>query len=81
MVVYVSSGLSFREREVKLGARNDNFVVIESGVKATERVALVDPTIQFDENAPAKGKAKGDIGAGGKDNGSSSPQANSRGGR
>jgi RND family efflux transporter MFP subunit len=43
-VVYVESGAGFEKREVTLGAKNDNFVILTKGVKAGERVSMVDPT-------------------------------------
>jgi len=44
MVVYAVDGGSYRERAVKLGARNDNYVVIEEGLSVGDRAAMVDPT-------------------------------------
>ena len=49
MVVFAADGGSFKERKVELGARNDNFVVINAGLKESESVALVDPSAQFEE--------------------------------
>lgn len=68
-VVYVKSGRSWKERLVDLGPRNDNFVVVEAGIDAGERVALVDPTKQVEfkkkeddtekkQMAPAKNNKK-----------------------
>lgn len=48
-VVYRQSG-GFRSVPVELGIRNDNFVVVTSGLEAGERVSLVDPTKPFDES-------------------------------
>ncbi len=56
MVVYAGDGGGFKERKVELGARNDNFVVIESGLNAGERVALVDPTAEIDDPSGASDK-------------------------
>jgi len=47
-VVYVKSGRSWEKYLVDLGPRNDNFVVVEAGIDAGERVALVDPTKQIE---------------------------------
>ncbi len=44
MVVYEKAGSDWREVEVEIGPRNDDFVVIESGIEAGASVALVDPT-------------------------------------
>jgi RND family efflux transporter MFP subunit len=43
-VVYVENGSSFDKREVALGAKNDNFVVVTKGLRAGEKVSMVDPT-------------------------------------
>lgn len=51
-VVYVENGSSFDKREVTLGAKNDNFVIVTKGVKPGERVSMVDPT--KDTGSPAK---------------------------
>jgi len=41
--VFVGEGSSFDRREVELGQRNDNFVVVTSGLEAGEHVALRNP--------------------------------------
>lgn len=41
--VFVGEGTSFDRREVELGQRNDNFVVVISGLEAGESVALRNP--------------------------------------
>lgn len=51
-VVYVKSGNDFREQQVKTGKRNETVVVIESGLKANQVVALRDPTRQSTQEAP-----------------------------
>jgi multidrug efflux pump subunit AcrA (membrane-fusion protein) len=43
-IVYVQQGGHFEERSVKIGERNDESVVILSGLNPNERVALSDPT-------------------------------------
>jgi multidrug efflux pump subunit AcrA (membrane-fusion protein) len=48
MICYVSSNGSFDERVVTLGKRNDNFVVVEAGLKQGERVALRDPNLPLE---------------------------------
>jgi multidrug efflux pump subunit AcrA (membrane-fusion protein) len=40
---YVGDGGSFEKREVALGQRNDNFVVVTKGIKTGEKVALRNP--------------------------------------
>jgi RND family efflux transporter MFP subunit len=49
--VYVGEGSAFEKREVALGARNDNFVVVTKGVSAGESVALRNPE-QEDSDSP-----------------------------
>ncbi|MBI5472801.1 MAG: efflux RND transporter periplasmic adaptor subunit [Ignavibacteriae bacterium] len=44
-VVYRTSGSSARPQEVTLGAKNSNFVIVNSGLKPGDKVALRDPTI------------------------------------
>ncbi len=47
-VVYVKDG-NFSQRVVKVGKKNSNFIVIEDGLEAGEKVALRDPSIYFKE--------------------------------
>ncbi len=42
-LVYVASGRSIRPREVVLGPSNEDFVVVESGLREGERVCLREP--------------------------------------
>lgn len=49
-IVYVRYGRKWKRRVVELGVRNENFVVIESGVQADEIVALVDPVLKTDKS-------------------------------
>jgi RND family efflux transporter MFP subunit len=55
-IVYAMSGSRAQPRDVTLGAKNDNFVVVTAGISAGERVALRDPT--EDASAPAKKDSK-----------------------
>jgi len=48
MICYVSTNGSFNEREVTLGKRNDNFVVVEEGLEEGQRVALRDPNMPLE---------------------------------
>ncbi|MBN1448569.1 MAG: efflux RND transporter periplasmic adaptor subunit [Bacteroidetes bacterium] len=48
---YVSDGGSFEKREVTLGQRNDNFVVVASGIREGELVALRNPEMSVEEDA------------------------------
>jgi RND family efflux transporter MFP subunit len=43
-VVFVTSGSSFEKRRVEVGKRNDTHIIIVSGLKGTEEIALADPT-------------------------------------
>jgi len=47
-VVYAKNGRNWEKNLVDLGPRNDNFVIVEAGIAAGERVALVDPTKQIE---------------------------------
>ncbi len=46
---YVGEGTSFEKRELVLGARNDNFVVVKKGLSEGEQVALRNPEQKSDE--------------------------------
>ncbi len=48
MICYVSTNGSFEEREVTLGQRNDNYVVVQEGLVEGERVALRDPNLPLE---------------------------------
>ena len=42
-IVYLKNGNSFEERNVEVGAENDNFVIIAAGLKEGDEVALTEP--------------------------------------
>ncbi|RPI11868.1 MAG: HlyD family efflux transporter periplasmic adaptor subunit [Acidobacteriales bacterium] len=69
-VVYVRSGERFEERAVRLAKRSESTMVIASGLKAGEEVALADPTRQGSKKKQEKGKTDG----------SASPMASPSGG-
>ena len=48
-VVYVLGSRSPRMKEVKVGAKSSNYIVIEEGLKEGDRVCLRDPTIPLEE--------------------------------
>ncbi len=48
-LVYVVGGGANEEREIVLGARNDNFVIVEEGLGPDDRVALRDPTLVLED--------------------------------
>jgi HlyD family secretion protein len=49
--VYRQRGGSFKPVPVELGDRNDNYVMLISGLKEGDRVCLVDPTKPFDASS------------------------------
>lgn len=51
---YVGDNGSYDKREVELGQRNDNFVVVTSGVEAGEKVALRNPEREDDTAGSAE---------------------------
>jgi HlyD family secretion protein len=59
-IVYVENGKGFDERIVSVGQENDDYVIITSGIKEREHVALRDPTelstIKDDEEKKNGGK-------------------------
>jgi HlyD family secretion protein len=55
-VVYVKKGNSFSKREVVLGARNDNFVVVKKGLAAGEEVALRNPEAKDEPDTQQESK-------------------------
>lgn len=56
-VVYVIKGNGFRERQVKVGQRNDTDIIVAEGLKGKEKVALRDPTLK-EEVGTTEGKEK-----------------------
>lgn len=50
-VVYVKNGSGFDEREIELGEKSEDFVIVKSGIKHGELVALRDPSINLDDNS------------------------------
>jgi len=62
LVVYVKNGDKFEPREIKLGKRSESALVVTSGLKAGDTVALADPTARPGEKK--KGEAKSGGGAG-----------------
>ena len=57
--VFVRNGSGFDRREVELGERNDNFVIVKKGVNAGEPVALRNPEQSEEEAKMEKDKADG----------------------
>jgi RND family efflux transporter MFP subunit len=53
-IVWAASGGGFKQQEVKLGERNDNFVIIDSGIESDDVVALVDPNVAENEKSSLK---------------------------
>jgi RND family efflux transporter MFP subunit len=52
--VYVRSGGSFNKREVELGERNDNYVVVKNGLTEQDQVALRNPEAREDKEGGQK---------------------------
>ena len=48
-LVYLVRGRESEEREIVLGKRNDNYVIVEEGLGAEDRVALRDPTLVLED--------------------------------
>ena len=48
-VLWEANGSDWEMRDVVLGERNDNFVVIDSGIKEGAKIALIDPNVAADE--------------------------------
>jgi len=57
-VMYLVKGNAFKERQVKVGARNDTDIVISQGLKPNEKVALRDPTVKLEETDISKQKGQ-----------------------
>lgn len=64
MVVYVKQGGRYVAREVKLAKRSENTMVIESGVKPGEEIAMTDPEAKPGQKKQDKGGSGGGGGAG-----------------
>jgi len=43
-VVYVQNGKGFTARQIQVGKKNEDYIVVTSGLSGGESVALVDPT-------------------------------------
>ena len=52
-IVYVKDS-GFKQRTVKVGRQNNNYIVIQDGLKEGEEVALRDPSLPLEEIAPGK---------------------------
>ena len=55
IIVYVKNGTKFEERQIKIAKRSESTLVVSSGLKADEIIALSDPTAKKGEK---KGKDK-----------------------
>lgn len=58
-IAYVKNGSGFDEQEIVVGEKSENYIVVTSGLKQGEEVALRDPNIKLDEeeNAPESGSS------------------------
>jgi RND family efflux transporter MFP subunit len=77
-VVYVKDS-GFRQRPVKVGRKNSDFIIIEDGLKEREEVALRDPTIPL-ENLGVGEKSASSTKVGKQNNTNRSNNVPSRGG-
>ncbi len=69
-MVYVGDNGSYEKREVTLGQRNDNFVVVSEGIQPGEKVALQNPEADPSDVSPendAKANSGSTASNGGKD--------------
>jgi len=57
--VFIKSGESFQMKEVEVGDRNENFVIITKGLSGNEEVALRDPTKSLEESEVSSKQEKG----------------------
>jgi multidrug efflux pump subunit AcrA (membrane-fusion protein) len=48
--VYVKNNNGFEKREVETGQRNTDYVIIKRGLKANEKVAMINPYAQSEES-------------------------------
>lgn len=54
--IYLSKGSSFKKHPVKAGAQNNDYIIINEGLKEGDEVALIDPTkLEEKKNSGAKG--------------------------
>ena len=58
-IVYVKNGSGFDARKVDIGQENNDFVIIASGLREGEQVALTDPTVLQKEKSASGSKKKG----------------------
>ena len=78
MIVWKVDGRSLRKTPVKLGERNDNFVIVESSLKKDDKVTTVDPVIAEENQSiikDADGSMKNDVSG----NGTSGQKRSKRG--
>jgi RND family efflux transporter MFP subunit len=48
-VIYIKNGSSFEEKEVELGDKSEDYIIIKNGLRENEEIALRDPTINIDK--------------------------------
>lgn len=56
--IFVKNGSGFEEREVEIGEKSENYIVIRKGIETGEEVALRDPTIIIEEIERGEGNSK-----------------------
>lgn len=52
-IVYVKNGSGYDLREVELGEKGEDYIVVKKGVASGDEVALLDPTIEPKNSTPA----------------------------
>ncbi len=46
-IVYLKKGSSYYEKEVELGEKGEDYIVVKRGLKEEDEIALIDPTIEL----------------------------------
>ncbi len=60
-IVYVKNGSGFNEREIQLGEKSEDYIVVKSGLHEGDEVALRDPTIKIDNSQNSSEKENMDM--------------------
>ncbi len=57
-VVYVKNGAGFDKREIVTGSFGDNYAVVAEGLEEDESVALIDPTVDLEQEEEEDGEGQ-----------------------
>ena len=60
-IVFIKNGSSFEMREVEVGEKGEDYIIVRSGVRVGEEVALVDPFEKVDLKASAESGQKTNV--------------------